>query len=202
MESSGGIDINNSIKTLLAKIKSEIGNGNKTLDNGDISLLTKRIESLENLYNSLFIKSEDSISKLLEIKTELEESRSNLISQIDAANGSIWSVDKDLQIKTINTIFANNYKIAFGVKLKKGVSVINSLPKPLKKIWEERYQRALGGEQFSIVDHFEIKDIPQYIETSFNPVNLNNKIVGVACFARDMSEQKKAENALKESEQR
>ena len=199
MDSTGAAEINKSIKTLLAELKNEISIGNKSLKKVDVDSIVNKINRLENIYDQLLSKSKskDTIAELLNIQADLEDNRANLISQIENTKDSIWSVDQKLNIKTINSNFSNDYKIAFGVRLKEGVNVLISLPEPLKSIWKERYQKALSGEQFSIIDRFDIENIPQYIETSFTPVKIGDEIIGVACFGRDITKQKESEEQFK-----
>jgi PAS domain S-box-containing protein len=199
MDATGSLEIINSIKKLLAELRKEIEHGIAPSSHDSIALINERIQRLEKVYEQLLSStdSENSLKALIKIQAELEENHANLISQIENSTDRIWSVDKNLQIKTINSNFKREYHIAFGVDLKKGVSVLISLPEPLKSVWAERYKRALAGEQFSIVDRFEFEKIPHYIETSFNPVKIGNSIVGVACFSRDITKQKESEEQFK-----
>jgi PAS domain S-box-containing protein len=199
MGSAGAIEINDTILSLFSQLKAEIEGVKKHSSDDTIAAIDKHICRLERLYNELIhtTGSKGSVNELLKVQQRLHENKANLISQIENTNDSIWSVNEKLQIKTINSNFVNNYKTAFGVSLKEGVSVLISLPEPLKSIWRGRYQRALKGEQFSITDRFDIKGVPNYTETSFNPIKLNNEFVGVACFSRDITEQKQSEEQFK-----
>lgn len=132
-----------------------------------------------------------------QVKKKLEESQANLKAQIENTQDSIWSVDNNLKIKTINSNFQREYKIAFGIELFEGVSVVAALPEPLHSIWKERYQRALNGERYSVIDQFDIGEALMYVETSFNPVKIGNSYVGVSCFGRNITEQKNSEEKFK-----
>jgi PAS domain S-box-containing protein len=199
MDSNRLVEIKKSIETLLAELTNELSIGNESLKEADVDSIIKRIDHLEKAYKQLFSisNSKDSIFELLSIQANLKEREANLIAQIDNTNDGIWSVDSKLRIKTVNRSFYNNFKTAFGVELKEGVDVLVSLPEPLKSVWKERYLKAFNGEQFSVVDHFEIEDVPQYTETSFNPIKINGEIVGISCFSRDISKQKESEEQFK-----
>ena len=199
MDSAGAREINISLKSLLDRLKLEVNDNSKLDGSIDSAAIIRRIDQLEELYNQLLNAQSkgDSVGELLKTQSELEESRANLVSQIENTDDRIWSVDARLQIKTANSNFVNDYKTAFGVKLKEGLSVLITLPEPLKSMWKERYGRALQGEQFSIIDQFDIKNVPHYTETSFNPVKIGSKIVGVACFSRDITKQKESEEQFK-----
>lgn len=141
--------------------------------------------------------SKQKLNQLIQVKKKLEESQANLTSQIENTQDSIWSVDSNLKIKTINSNFQREYKIAFGVELVEGVSVITALPEPLLSIWKERYQRALSGEHYAVIDQFNFGESIMYVETSFNPVKIGDKYVGVSCFGRNITEQKISEEKFK-----
>lgn len=204
MDSIGFTNSIKSIESLLAGIRKEINLSKSELDNGIFTSLENHLSSLEQHYKQLLrlSKSKNTIAELLDVKSILESKFQNLKAQIENTNDFIWSVDNDIYVLTANTSFTNSFKNAFGVVLKEGMSILVCLPEPLKSIWKERYHKALSGEQFSIIDRFDFEGIPQYSETTFNPIYAGNSIVGVACFSRDISEQKNAEVALKESEHR
>lgn len=133
---------------------------------------------------------------------KVKKSEADLVSQIENTRDSIWSVDDKYRITIANSNFIRDFNIAFKYELKLGDRVLDYLPEPLNIIWKERYDKALQGEQFVIVENFDFEDVPQYVEFSFNPVVVDEKIEGVACFSRDITKQKLAEKALKASEEK
>lgn len=134
--------------------------------------------------------------QIAQLKEELEGVRSILTSQIENTNDSVWSVDNQLKIKTINSTFKKEFKTAFGVNLVEGFRIIAALPEPLLSTWKERYNRALNGESYSVIDMFNIDDTPMYTETSFNPIMLNGKCIGVTCIGKNITNQKLNEEKL------
>lgn len=170
------------------------------LENEELIYLTQKIEKLAMLdaLKNKAINKDEPFGALLSIQSELEESRANLISQIENTTNRIWSVDKNLNIKTINSNFERDYKEVFGIDLTPGINVVQNLPEPYRTVWKERYNSALRGERFMVEDKFELKNEFLFTETSFNPILINNKIVGVSCFACDISARKVAEMELNE----
>jgi len=133
------------------------------------------------------------VTQKKEIEKKIQENEANLIAQIDNTEDSIWSIDDAYCIKTLNTIFKNSFKQAFGSELETGSSILNALPEPFRTIWKERYDKALAGENYILTDHFEFEGLPQFVEVSFNPIYFGNKVIGVSVFSRNITQQKLAE---------
>jgi signal transduction histidine kinase len=55
---------------------------------------------------------------------------------------------------------------------------------------------ALSGQSFTIIDHFE-HPFEFWCEISFYPIHQRNRIVGTACFSRDITERKRNEENFK-----
>lgn len=64
------------------------------------------------------------------------------------------------------------------------------------------FEKAASGEP----QYYEVKGHTKnevlHIESSLSPIYVNNEIIGLFCIAKDITQQKKAEQKLKESEQR
>ncbi len=133
-------------------------------------------------------------------KKNLQESDANQKSLIENVNARIWSIDTKYNIIIANNNFKNDYKLAFNADLEKGVYSMINLPPEMEQVWMERYSKALKGNQFSVIDEFHDRGLPQFAETFLNPITVNEKIIGATCLSYDISEQKRAEDALKESE--
>ncbi len=136
------------------------------------------------------------------VKQKHQEGQANLIAQIENTTDSIWSVNKDYRILTLNSNFKRTFEIEYGTNLKEGSNIIEALPKSLSETWKEYYNRSIGGESFKVTDQIDFENVHQYVEVSFNPIQLNNEIIGVSCFSRDISAYKLKEKALIESENR
>ncbi len=66
----------------------------------------------------------------------------------------------------------------------------------------ERFEKAASGEpQFYEVKGHTKNDV-LVIQTTLSPIYINDEIIGLFCIAKDITQQKKAEQELKESEQR
>ncbi len=130
------------------------------------------------------------------------DSQANLLALIENAKNSIWSVDSSYRILIINSHFKKSFFDAFRVELKEGMKITDHVSPEMGKIWMDRYDRALKGESFTVDDVFHVGDGEIHTEISFHPIRQGAQITGVSVFARDVTERRQTEEALKESEER
>lgn len=164
--------------------------------------MESRITELE-LQNKELINKKNTDDKLhLHSEEALRESEANLKAIIENTFESIWSVNTDYQIQYVNEVFVDAYYKIFGVKLSKGTNVLNALPEPLRSIWTEHYDRVFRNERFVFNEKIDVGNGPIYIEVSMNPIVIDGKVVGGSFYGKDITEQKKAEEALKDREEK
>ena len=132
----------------------------------------------------------------------LQKSQANLLALIENSQASIWSVDRDFRILTINSHFEKMFAFAYGIDLKVGMKITDCVSSKMKKTWVARYNRVFRGESFVIEEDFLISGKTINAEISFNPIRNNGKITGVSVFSREITEQKLAKEALRESEEK
>jgi len=73
--------------------------------------------------------------------------------------------------------------------------------KKLADTWIQHFERAFKGETFKIVEETFTGEEAAYQETSFNPIINNDEIVGVSCFSRDITEEKRMHERILKDEQ-
>jgi PAS domain S-box-containing protein len=134
-----------------------------------IETTTHPILSTNGVFEGVLAISRD-ISEQVAIERKMQETEVNLVAQIENTSDVIWSIDDAYCVKTLNSNFKTSFKIAFGVELAPGVSIINSLPEPFREIWKKRYDRVLLGEHYTVIDNFEFDGVPQFVEVNFNPI--------------------------------
>lgn len=133
-------------------------------------------------------------NKKAELK--LRESEANLKAIIENSLENIWSVNNKYEIQYINAVFARSFEHTFGVKLIEGSNILETLPESLRPMWKERYDKALRGEQFALKDKIESGESAIYVYVAMNPIVVDNTVVGVSIFGRDITEQVLAEEKL------
>ncbi len=129
------------------------------------------------------------ITSLKNTEIEIKANAANLVGVIENTNDQIWSVNLRYEIIIVNSNFKTNYLAAFNVDLKSGMSCIEHLSQELKQTWKERYDRVFAGENFKLIDEFNVPNISRFFETSFTPILIDGQITGATCFTRDISEE-------------
>lgn len=141
------------------------------------------------------------ITEKTETKRELSISQnnySNLISSIDEA---VWSVDTNFNVIDFNERASELSKQLKGKKLKVGITLRDFVITPDRyDTWVERYTKALKGEKIIIEDLYTISGRKFFVQLTLYPIIAENKTVGITVLARNITEQKKAEEEIKNSE--
>lgn len=145
--------------------------------------------------------SDISIRKEAERLREFE--RRDKEALINSTNDMIWSVSKDFKLIAANEAFLTSYKNYNHINLHIGDDVLQKTEiqdVDFLKYWQELYHKALSGQSYTIetiVPKTESSEL-QYIETNFNPIYVNHIIEGVACYARDVTQNRKYQKEITE----
>ncbi|HSZ25381.1 MAG TPA: PAS domain-containing sensor histidine kinase [Cytophagaceae bacterium] len=137
------------------------------------------------------------ITQQKDSQKEILLGKSNLDALINNTKDLIWSMDKEMKILSFNKPYADSALYFGGITLKKGDSAVFDIPDnpQLHNDWLGYYKRALQGERFSIEYFTEHKGQIYYSDTNFNPIyDENHELIGIGCFAHDITERKKNES--------
>lgn len=117
----------------------------------------------------------------------------NLRLLINNTEDPIWLVDAEFKIIECNQSFKKWVRHFIGKELDRGDDVLfGGQNKIYLDKFESCYQLALNGHAFKSVEDILVDGQLRYTGVSFNPVfNNDNKVIGVSCFARDITEQRK-----------
>jgi PAS domain S-box-containing protein len=141
--------------------------------------------------------------KLAEAKNEKEKVDSTAL--INSTSDLLWAVSKDLKMINANNAFISGLKYNGGVTLKPGDDILTkgAFPDEYLNYWKEFYLRGLSGEVFmEEISTPQANSIePLWFELKMEPIFTSTEITGVACYMRNITERKKTDSALKESEE-
>jgi len=144
--------------------------------------------------------SDISEKKILEQQKEFE--KNNLDALLNNTSDLMWSVDKDFNLITANSAFDEMSKINFGSTVVKGSNVLSTAYTPeMHSYFKQLYERAFNGESFIETSYFDTP-VEFWTEISYNPIRKGDEIIGTACHSRDITERKRTENRLAQSESR
>lgn len=127
----------------------------------------------------------------------LLESEANLKAIIENSLESIWSADRNYKIKYVNEVFIKSFRRVFGVTLKKGTNILESLPEEMRASWKERYDRAFNGEHFVFEEKIDAGGQSIYIEVAVNPIIVDSAVVAASFYGKDITARKHSEMELR-----
>ena len=135
------------------------------------------------------------------LEETIDFDRNNLAALINNTDDMMWSIDMDLQLITFNEAFNKSVIMTTGKPLRRGNKIISAHANENRwNTFKILYEKALKGNSFTILDRL---DYPAEIwsEVSFYPLRSENKIIGTACFSRDVTERTMNERAFRGMEQ-
>lgn len=125
-----------------------------------------------------------------------EFAANNLRSLINNTRDLMWSVDNELKMITCNDAFNKIFELVTGKRLEAGDKVLSDkFTKGNNDKYQRLYTRALCGEAFTVIENYK-QGIDYWAEISFYPIWQDGLVIGTACFSRDITERKKAEENL------
>jgi PAS domain S-box-containing protein len=133
---------------------------------------------------------------------EIRRIQQNLYSLINNTRDLIWSVNKDLKIIAANKAYSDAIEVYTGEPVMEGDdAILKVFGSELVEKWTALYRRALAGEYFGIEEIFTHPATGKvwYAAVSYSPiVNREGLVIGTACFAKDITDLKKAANDAEE----
>ncbi|SHG84344.1 PAS domain S-box-containing protein [Flavobacterium fluvii] len=162
---------------------------------------SKTIEDGEHFVSAI------DISKNIKMEEELKKSHSLLQSIIEnQENLIVFSIDENYRYLYFNKAHSDRMKSIYNLDIQLEMNILDciTLENDLN-IAKKNFDRALKGESYSNkskLDDFGIT----YFENFFNPIVINNEIIGITCFSKNRTNHiaipKKTEEALRENQEK
>ncbi len=142
------------------------------------------------------------IQTLKESGEALRESQITLAAIINSTPDMIWSVDPEsFAMQTFNQGLSDYFLKWLGVLIRPGMLPLQVLGRQeYAERWEAFYRRALAEGAYTT--EYNVIAGTLILELNFNLLKRDDALYGISVFARDITQLKQAEAALRESETR
>ena len=121
-------------------------------------------------------------------QVETNQKEQNLNSVINNTTDTIFAIDRDYRITVVNQVLKDKYK-GMGIILEAGTFIYDILPEAAWQKWKSRYDRALAGEQYSLIEETSGSSGTKYSQTYHNPItDESGAVTGVSVISRDVTE--------------
>ncbi len=134
------------------------------------------------------------------VERQMEFDKNNLNALINNTKDLMWSVDREFKLITSNIPFDEAGKASFGAAIEKGENVLHaSFSQETHDHFKYLYERAFEGESFTETEYLDFP-ADQWNEISYYPIRKGEEIIGTACYSRDITMTKVAEQQIRNSE--
>jgi len=146
------------------------------------------------------------ITELKKTQLAIEFEEKDKEALINSSKDFICSLDRDLRVITANKAYKDLIKNITGIPVQKGdhVRTGQGFDEETWVLWNGFFNRALAGESFTVETFTKPigYDIQIWTECAFTPIVQNDQITGLACYSRDITERKLAQDTIKNNEEK
>lgn len=148
-----------------------------------------------------FISQIENITAKIESEIELKKKESELRTLFDSVDGPLCMIDTNKRHLIFNKSYARDHTLLAGRPPVIGGEIYDFLPIELKVKRHEILDKVLKQ---GVSDFVEVTYVHEgkkvYYNTSYNPVVVDSKVIGVAVYSINLTKSKEAENAIREAE--
>ncbi|MBD3287985.1 PAS domain S-box protein [candidate division KSB1 bacterium] len=131
----------------------------------------------------------------------LSSTNANLEAILESTADIIAARNLNGDITHYNKSFERLVKSLFGIEMKPGLNTLHYLSEEKRIYWENVLKFVVRNrERHHEIFIEEIDNDTRYYELVFNPIVVNDQVIGVAEFTRDITEFKKTEEDLRASQ--
>jgi len=133
------------------------------------------------------------------LEASLQEKKvlaANLTAIIENTDAFIYSLDRDLRYVIFNRSVQNNILQLYNTQIKHGDNAFDFIERSSSEegvFWRNIYHAALRGEAVRFEKDLKFGEHNYTISFTVNPITENDKVIGLSCFASDITERKKSE---------
>jgi len=131
---------------------------------------------------------------------ELEKLKNNQEALINGTQDLLWSVDTEYKFIIANDPFEEIMQKTLHRKIYEGDSALpQEFPEEINKKWKSYYDRAMGGEQFSVKERIQVPSeaLSTYGLISFNPMyDRKGTLLGISCSSKDITAEVASKQAI------
>ena len=128
-------------------------------------------------------------------------SQANISALIENASSPIWSVDRRYKLIAFNVPFADQFQALYGIRPREGEGFADLLPMGAREYWLDLYDRALGGQRFSVEQSSDLGGGRRHFVVSFNPIRGDGGVSGVAVFSQEITDRIRAEEEMRRAKE-
>ena len=149
----------------------------------------------EKNVRGIVINSRD-ISDRLHYEEQARIKEENIRAILDNNDNRIWLLDRHYRLLDFNISFARAFHDYFGTELQRKMSIFDLVPAGEHEEWLRRYKAAETGAVYSYIDYFSLKEGERSFRVTIFPIMEEGELDRLAVFAKDITEQEQAEQAL------
>jgi len=132
------------------------------------------------------------ISDKMKFQDEMKTRGFVLDAMINNTTDTYFAIDNKYNILVANDVIRKRFE-GSGITLNPGENIFEKLPEEGKKVWKERYDRALAGESFVLEEERPTKEKTLYLRVFCDPIkNEEGDVIGASVISRDITERKEA----------
>ena len=176
-------------------VKSGILSGDILFKNKTGSLLWGTVETVM-LSAKRFLCFAKDITNQKVAEQILMETKEELKSLIENRSELIWSIDKNYNYITFNSLCYLTHEANHNIQIAKGSKSIEILLPELRKQWKPKYEEALSGRKVMFEFLTQKQDHFYYYEAFLNPIFSDKKITGVSVISINITERKQNEEVM------
>lgn len=134
------------------------------------------------------------------VEDALKSSQLTISALFENTRDAIWMIDTEFKLIAFNSAYKNIYVRKHGCEPGIGTFVDQRMSPDEAGTWEGYYKRAFAGERFTMESGYDDGGVRQCLELVFNPIFDNGTVTGVSVFTNNITERKKNEEAVRQSE--